>query len=66
MRLDDPLDETQTEPGALNLRVDDGRCAVERIENPGLIGGGDANAAFDLATPPAPQNLRGPLGLAQP
>src|SRR5688572_4038313 len=46
MRLDNALDQTEAEAGALNLGSHDIRRAIERIEDPILIGGGDTDAAI--------------------
>ena len=46
VRLDDPLDEAETEAGALGLRGDDVGGAVERLEDARLLRGRDADAAI--------------------
>src|SRR5687767_3182370 len=46
MRLDDALDQTEAQTGALNLGRHDIGGAIERIEDPILIGGGDTDAAI--------------------
>ena len=56
VRLDDALDEAQAEAGALDLRGDDVGGAIERLEDPRLLGRRDADAAIgdaDLSTSPA-------------
>jgi len=46
VRLDNALDEAQAEAGPLNLRRDDFRRAIERFENPGLIGRRNSDPAI--------------------
>ena len=46
VRFDDPLDEAEAEAGALDLRRDDVRRPVERLEDARLLRGRDADAAI--------------------
>ena len=46
VRFDDALDQAQAEAGALDLRRDDVGGAIERLEDPALIGRRDADAAI--------------------
>src|SRR5947208_15488886 len=45
VRLDDPLDQAEAEPGTLDLRGDDVGGAVERVEYFRLVGRRDADPA---------------------
>ncbi len=65
VRDDDPLDQAQAEPGALDLRGNDVSGTIERLEDPRLIGGLDPDAAIgdgdaDHAAAARPRGDEGP------
>src|SRR5438270_7125170 len=45
VRVDDPPDQAEPETGALDLRGDDGRGAIERLEDAIVVRDGDPDAA---------------------
>src|SRR5688500_12940780 len=59
VRLDDPVDETEAEPGPLNLRGDHVGGAVERLEDAGLLRGRNAEPAIGDADADLVSGVRG-------